>query len=395
MVKAGSRHSEMAAHAALLLLAVTVATLFTTTLTLIPTLGEKTCPDGDYLVNGICCNKCPPGFKLVEKCVAEGMRTNCTKCGADEFMDHMNYYPKCMRCRQCKSSKNEVEVSKCERDRNTLCRCKEGYYTSTIDTETTECHKCSLCNSDEREVQTCTAERNTVCECKEGYYRVKGKCGRCKSCGPGCKHLCKSLSSQNPTDSEDGNGHLVHVLTAVVVVAVTLLMLIIFYMATKRLAKKTLLKPSSGTQEASLDSQGSLFPNEDLSIIASFEAPESATLLNEHSKLPDCVPLEIKTHDLIYTLLDQVPVQQVKQLVRSLGVTETVIERAELDHRASKEAHYQMLKAWAEMGCQVGGGGGGRGGILHSLLLRDLLLKLRLMHLGGVAEELETKYNIH
>ncbi|XP_061530394.1 tumor necrosis factor receptor superfamily member 1A [Phycodurus eques] len=395
MVKAGSGQSEMATHGALLLLAVTAATLFTTTLTLIPTLKEKTCPEGDYPVNGICCNKCPPGFKLVEKCIAEGMRTNCTPCAADEFMDQMNYYPKCMRCRACRKQNNEVEVSKCERHRNTLCRCKDGYYIFTIDSETSECRRCTPCNSAEREVQKCTAERNTVCECKEGYYRVNRKCERCKSCVAGCKHLCKSVPTHNPTDSESGSGYLVHVLTAVVVVAVTLLMLVIFYMATKRLTKKTLLKPSSGTPE----SHGALFPTGEVSRISFIEPPESATLLNDHSNLPDCVPLEIKTHDLIYMLLDLVPVQQVKQLVRSLGVTETVIDRAELDHRPSKEAHYQMLKTWAERGWQAGGGGGGGGGgrgrMLHSALLQELLLKLRLMHLRGVAEELERKYSVH
>lgn len=93
--------------------------------------------------------------------------------------------------------------------------------------------------------------------------------------------------------------------------------------------------------------------------------------------------------DLIYMVLDLVPVSQVKQLVRSLGVRDTEIEHAEMDHRSSREAHYQMLRVWAERGVR-----GGRGEMLHRPLLEELLDKLRLMHLGWAAEELETKYTI-
>ncbi|KAM9805498.1 tumor necrosis factor receptor superfamily member 1A [Syngnathus typhle] len=368
-----------------------LACVFTPTSTQIPTSRERECPLGDYLENGICCNKCPPGFKLVEKCLGEGKRSNCTPCPPDQYSDHMNFYPKCMPCKSCNKKKHEVEDSKCEADRNTRCRCEDGFYIFAIDSETTECLKCTLCGSDEREVQKCTAKRNTVCECKENFHRVKRKCEPCKSCAADCKHLCKSLPSHNSGDSEEsGNGNIVQILIGVVVVVMMLLILLIIYMATKRLTKK--LPPPISETSAELSEV--LFPK----VIAVIGCPESTMLGKANSKLPDCVPLEIKTHDFIYTLLDLVPVTQVKQLVRSLGVTETVIERAELDYRPSKEAHYQMLKAWAEMGSQPsggGGGGGGRGGMLHSALLQELLLKLRHMHLGGVAEELETKYTIH
>ena len=96
--------------------------------------------------------------------------------------------------------------------------------------------------------------------------------------------------------------------------------------------------------------------------------------------------------DLIYTVLDVVPVLQVKQLVRSLGVKDTEIEQAEMDHRSCREARYQMLRMWAERGSLAFGGG--QGGMLHRPLLEELLDKLRQMHLGRAAEELETKYGI-
>lgn len=115
-----------------------------------------------------------------------------------------------------------------------------------------------------------------------------------------------------------------------------------------------------------------LFPSTHLSLLPSFP--------------PCAVP------ELIYTVLDLVPVQQVKQLVRTLGVTDTEIEQAQMDHKSCRESHYQMLRMWAERGSQAGGRG--RGGILHWSLMQDLLDKLRKMHLGRAAEELETIYGI-
>lgn len=89
-------------------------------------------------------------------------------------------------------------------------------------------------------------------------------------------------------------------------------------------------------------------------------------------------------------MLDLVPVPKVKQLVRSLGVKEKEIEQAEMDHRSCQEAHYQMLRVWAERGSR--GSGGARGEMLHLTLFEELLNQLRKMHLGQAAEELETNY---
>lgn len=95
-----------------------------------------------------------------------------------------------------------------------------------------------------------------------------------------------------------------------------------------------------------------------------------------------CSPLS-SVPDLIYMVLDLVPVLQVKQLVRSLGVKDTEIEQVELDYRSCREAHYQMLRVWAEKGSRAGG-------MLHWPLLQELLDELRKMHLEQAAEELET-----
>uniref|UniRef100_A0AAQ5Z7E0 Tumor necrosis factor receptor superfamily, member 1a n=1 Tax=Amphiprion ocellaris TaxID=80972 RepID=A0AAQ5Z7E0_AMPOC len=256
---------------------------------------QPTCPHGDYLTEeGICCNKCSPGFKLVEKCHAVGQRSNCTACPADQFTDQMNFTPNCRRCRRCKQ-KNEEVAAPCERHQNTVCRCKKGFYRFRIDSETSECRRCSTCRPDEQQEHPCSQDENTVCGCKENFYR--GTRGVCEA----CKKFCCSDS----------------------------------YLAS----------------------------------LVSSPVPE-----------------------LIYSVLDLVPVLQVKQLVRCLGVKDSEIEQADLDHRSCREAHYQMLRVWAERGSRAAGGG--RALLLPLPLLQELIDKLRLMHLGRAAEELETKYCI-
>lgn len=96
-------------------------------------------------------------------------------------------------------------------------------------------------------------------------------------------------------------------------------------------------------------------------------------------------PLSLPVPELIYKVLDLVPVLQMKQLVRSLGVRDTEIEQAELDYRSCREAHYQMLRIWAERGLKAGG-------MLQCSFLEGLLDELRKMHLENAAEELETNY---
>lgn len=102
-------------------------------------------------------------------------------------------------------------------------------------------------------------------------------------------------------------------------------------------------------------------------------------------KLTSPLPLNPPVSELIYKVLDLVPVLQVKQLVRCLGVKDTDIEQAELDHRSCREAHYQMLRIWAERGI-LGGG------LLHCSFLHELLGELRKMHLENAAEEIEINY---
>ncbi|KAM6994622.1 tumor necrosis factor receptor superfamily member 1A [Tautogolabrus adspersus] len=171
------------------------------------------------------------------------------------------------------------------------------------------------------------------------------------------------------------------------------LLVAITHIATKRSTKNKLLKSSSETSDDSLDScESGLIYKEQHSNDSVEASPQSPVTDQEPSDPLHFPPLEIKIPGLIYTVLDLVPVLMVKQMMRSLGVRDSEIEHAELDYKSSREAHYQMLRVWAERGSRAGGRGCGE--ILHRPLLQELLDKLREMNLGRAAEELETKYGI-
>lgn len=56
---------------------------------------------------------------------------------------------------------NDVMVTPCERNRNTVCRCQDGYYKYNIDSEAYECLRCKTCDLNEKEIQKCEPRKET------------------------------------------------------------------------------------------------------------------------------------------------------------------------------------------------------------------------------------------
>ncbi|KAM4600587.1 tumor necrosis factor receptor superfamily member 1A [Polymixia lowei] len=367
----------------------------------ITTLGGPTsqpCKDGEYPnENGTCCDKCSPGHKLGAECVGKGLRSTCLECPSNQYMDTVNFFRNCFRCTRCKE--REDEISPCKRIQNTVCRCKDGFYKEAVDLLTSQCLKCKSCEAGERQTNKCTPENNTVCECERDHYKIRNKCLPCQNCTTDCELHCP-LVQKNGKTPEVRNEFLNIVLIGVGVLAVSLLAVVLITHKTTKWYTKQKLTGSSPQPEASPDSTEVLIHSEEPSYNhCNTAVPQNPVCEQDSSNLPDCIPLEIKIPELIYTVLDLVPVSRVKQLARSLGVTDIEIEHVETDHRTCKEAHYQMLRVWAERGSRAGGGGGGgggragqRGGVLHRPLLQEMLDNLSKMDLIGAVEELETKY---
>ncbi|XP_015226331.1 PREDICTED: tumor necrosis factor receptor superfamily member 1A [Cyprinodon variegatus] len=349
------------------------------------------CPPGEYKTDkGICCNKCARGFKLADECHFIGHKSNCVPCDAGQFLDEMSFSKNCRSCKRCKAKKHEHLVSACKPEADTICQCDEGYFKYRIDTEAYDCLRCRTCKTDEIQKKPCTHENDTVCECRTNFFRVKNTCKPCSSCTPECTQLCSTTgATKAPHPYPDLTGIIIG--TVVMVVVLLILGIIITHMATKRFVKKKMRSQSLCLSEESKEQSKDFLINakshpEEMSVKT---VVENSLGEQELCKLPDCVPM---IPDLIYTVLDLVPVHQVKQLVRSLGVTDMEIEQAEMDHRFCREAHYQMLRVWAQGGSRTIAGV--KGETVHQSLLDELLDKLRQIHLNRAAEELEAKYTI-
>uniref|UniRef100_H3CRH8 Tumor necrosis factor receptor superfamily, member 1a n=1 Tax=Tetraodon nigroviridis TaxID=99883 RepID=H3CRH8_TETNG len=347
------------------------------------------CTDAEYRSeNGICCNKCVPGYRLVQECTASGQRSTCMPCPSRQFQETINYSTTCRTCSICKTPENDDVVLPCNKTKDTVCRCRDGFYKSVIDSTKYQCLRCKSCELNEEEIQKCTPEKNTVCACKQDYYRNNKKCEICTNCTDECESYC-TARPLSTTGKKDGTQSTYNLVIGVAAAAVVLLLLVAFgtHVATKRCTKKKFQKPSPSAEAPPDPSEEILIPDEESSFDISVQVATISPVceFGQLNKLPDCIPLEIKISDLIYSVLDLVPVSQVKQLVRSLGVRDTEIEQVELDNRSCREAHYQMLRAWAERGPRTDV-------LLHPPLLQHLLSELRKMHLEHAAEELETNY---
>ncbi|KAL7874305.1 hypothetical protein SRHO_G00052750 [Serrasalmus rhombeus] len=342
----------------------------------------ETCAENEYLHDGICCDKCPPGFKLKDACTGKGLRSSCEKCGVDFYLDSTNYYRNCFSCTTCK--RNEVEESPCTHKKNRVCACKPGYYRNSVNLYTWSCSRCKTCGAGERESQPCSSNNNTVCKCKDLHYRLnRNTCVLCKGCSEQCPDLCTTPSpprSISPKPDPVLPVFIFPVLASAAVFAI----LLIAYEGIRRWRKKKRNQSESPDPEKDTIEQ--------TQVHTKIKEEESILLTNhsvEHEQdqaLPDCVPREIRTHEFIYFVLEVVPIKRFKELVRRLNISEQDIDRAERDNYAFADAQYQMLKIWSD-----NASGGGRN-ILPRPLLQEFVDRLKDMNLNGCAESIENKY---
>ncbi|KAL0985113.1 hypothetical protein UPYG_G00153050 [Umbra pygmaea] len=357
------------------------------------------CPESSHYISkdGYCCGKCHPGHRLFRDCNKDNEVAKCVPCDINTYRKSSNSAKNCERCTQCADvDVNAEEGTPCTRSSNTVCQCKGGFYKNEIDSLTWECPRCLTCGAGERQIHDCTQERNRECECKEFHYHDKTQrrtCLPCKNCSSDdCRSACLEAHTTPKTGvvqrpyTDPGNAFSLPVMGFAIGFLLMLVVVMVLFMACfwkQRMSSS----PSAGPED--LKSNQMLIHGDPENGLNQ-TCPHRVCDPEDLSKLPDCVPKEIKISEFIYAVLKLVPPRRVKELVRSLDVSDRDIELAENDYlRDTSEAQYHMLNVWAKGGVQ------GRGGVLPRPLLLEMLVKLRNMDLGGAAQELETKYAEH
>ncbi|KAK7157380.1 hypothetical protein R3I93_008764 [Phoxinus phoxinus] len=348
------------------------------------------CLDTEYWNDeGFCCDKCHPGSKLTAKCPERGKRSECVPCETGTYLETSNYYPNCFRCQSC-NKLHSKEISPCKPNTNRVCVCEHGYYKKKLDYQEWQCFPCKKCGSGQFKTVECYGEQNTNCTCIENHYPVDSKtCKPCVECGEWCKHLCipstptMPVKSSHPT-SPSGilSPVLVPVCACITVVALGVFMLYEGIRLQRK--RKRALSPQSSSAAPEDQTFIITVPADKMNESVPFTSQPCEP--EQHSKLPDCVPREIKIHEFFYFVLDEVPIGRFKELARRLGVSEQNIDRAEQDHRNSKDAHYQMLKVWSDSGS------GGGNNVLPYHRIQMFIETLKDMYLVNCADNIENRF---
>nr|XP_061814062.1 tumor necrosis factor receptor superfamily member 1B-like [Nerophis lumbriciformis] len=123
----------------------------------------------EYLLEalGLCCKKCPPGWRLSHEC-DQTSETVCERCEPDQYMESWNYAPNCFPCAKCKPNKGLQFAQACSPIAMSKCSCQPGMY--------------CIMESDEQHCTACLQHKS----CKAGFgVSVPGTAHsnvKCKQC---------------------------------------------------------------------------------------------------------------------------------------------------------------------------------------------------------------------
>uniref|UniRef100_A0A8C5L1B4 Tumor necrosis factor receptor superfamily member 5 n=1 Tax=Jaculus jaculus TaxID=51337 RepID=A0A8C5L1B4_JACJA len=138
------------------------------------------CSENQYLVNNQCCDKCPPGKKLVKDCT-ELTETQCTPCGKGEFLDTWNSLTRCHQHQYCEPHSGLQVLKEGTSETDTTCTCQEGQHCTSNDCE--RCAPHTSCGPGFGVKQMATGSSDTVCElCPTGFFsNVSSAVEKCRS----------------------------------------------------------------------------------------------------------------------------------------------------------------------------------------------------------------------
>nr|XP_019957119.1 PREDICTED: tumor necrosis factor receptor superfamily member 1B-like isoform X1 [Paralichthys olivaceus] len=126
----------------------------------------------EYREQDLCCKKCPPGQRLIQKC-SDATESVCKQCDPGQYMEKWNYAQKCLSCNKCKSNKGLQYAQRCSSTTRTGCVCKPGMY-CIMDFDNPYCAECrnySQCRAGYGVSLPGKANSDVKCElCPDGMF---------------------------------------------------------------------------------------------------------------------------------------------------------------------------------------------------------------------------------
>ncbi|KFV08228.1 Tumor necrosis factor receptor superfamily member 10B, partial [Tauraco erythrolophus] len=314
----------------------------------------------------------PAGTYVEKHCEEQNGSSTCSPCRGDEYVEYPNDFHKCLGCQVCRE--DQVELRRCQADRNTQCVCRNGTFCSP-DHPCEMCQKCrSRCPEDQVEQAPCTPHSD-------------------RQCGP-------------PTGTFSGSSN-TWVVSIVVVAAVVVLVPLAVWKCRRRRSQAQLVcafsllqdylvrqltrcqRGDMGTQDNRHNEQLSrdkLLPRASDPMTPSAPGPEVMVPRTSHPVVKprrNLVPVPERDPSALlrqsfYIFAQDVPCKDWKRYGRALDLLENDIALAEMNDKYTLEPFFQMLNTWHS-----------RQGLNASV--NTLLDTLHQINLGGIAENISSK----
>ncbi|XP_013929881.1 PREDICTED: tumor necrosis factor receptor superfamily member 5 [Thamnophis sirtalis] len=140
---------------------------------------EPSCSPSQFLSNSRCCSKCPPGHKVAAACSGES-NTTCTPCEEGHFQANWTGESHCTPLHHCRLSAGLLVHRNGSKERDVLCRCREGTHCSSHECET--CLPHTSCGAREGVQREGNHVNDTLCApCSLGHFsNVSSSTARCQ-----------------------------------------------------------------------------------------------------------------------------------------------------------------------------------------------------------------------
>ncbi|NXX49661.1 TNR1A factor, partial [Tricholaema leucomelas] len=332
-----------------------------------------------------CCMRCHAGTYKEKDCDRPDQTPVCPPCPNGTFTAVDNTMSKCFPCTHCRTELQQIVESPCTPKQDTVCGCQKNQY-QIGPFDLFQCRNCSSCVNGI--IASCSKDRDTICRCKPGFFlTLSNVCKPCNSCIEEECLQCNSPVTTSPTSS-GLNGNLI--LGPIVAIFGVIFVLYVVNKVVKLLQQNGILSSFYSCGGSGLTKcvfQVEVKRNE-ISILLPESQKETEITVNATPttapmphELPDCISPARKTQlpdnpAILYTVVDHVPLSRWKELVRRLGLSDYDLERIEVEHRHLRDAQYEMLRLWQlRMG--------------HAATVEHISCVLNQMELSGCSEAIQ------
>ncbi|XP_004636178.1 tumor necrosis factor receptor superfamily member 5 [Octodon degus] len=214
------------------------------------------CTENQFPRDNVCCDKCPPGEKLVDECT-EFKATQCVRCQQGEFLDTWNRERHCRVHRYCDPNLGLQVQKEGTLEADTTCVCEEGRHCTNDACEHCDLH--TSCGLGFGVKELGTGASDTICEpCPDGFFSnvssASEKCHPWTSCER--KYLVALQAGTSTSDAVCGLQNRSRALLVIPLVIGVLVAILLMSLYFTKFPGRVFRKPKDKGLHCTVDWQG-------------------------------------------------------------------------------------------------------------------------------------------